>query len=128
MTTPIVQQPVKVNFTRADLNAAVSAALSKVTDACWTRAIYRAAGNLAAGQFVYDGHQVILRSASSSKLYHIDTREPMKCSCQAHTKGLVCWHITAARLIVRAAEHAAAAPIVRKSYEQIQREADELFA
>ncbi len=119
--------PQSINFTRTDLNAAVNAALAKVTDDRWTRAIYRAAANLAAGQFSYDGHMVILHSATSSKVYRIDTREPMQCSCKAHERGLLCWHITAARLLVRAAEHHAA-PRARKSYAELQAAVDELFS
>jgi hypothetical protein len=130
MANATVAQP--INFTREDLQVAVSAALAKVTDARWVRAIYRAAGNPAAGQFSYDGNQVILHSATSTKVYHIDTREPMRCSCQAHTKGLLCWHITAARLIVRAAEHHAAAPApqprIAPNFIDLQAAADELFA
>ncbi len=102
MANGIIAQ--SIDFTREDVAAAVADALAKVTDATWTRAIYRAASNLAAGQFLYDGHRVTLRSASSTRVYHIDVHEPMKCSCKAHERGLVCWHITAARLIVRAAE------------------------
>ncbi len=46
-------------------------------------------------------------------------------ACKAHERGLICWHITAARLIVRAAElHQArqalcpmcGAPIVGRQY------------
>ncbi len=93
-----------INFTRSDVNAAINAALSKVQAPHMIRAINRAAANLAAGQFSYDGHTVALRSASSARVYHIDTREPMRCSCKAHERGLVCWHVAGARLIVRAAE------------------------
>ncbi len=93
-----------VDFTRVDLDAAVNEALSKVSDAAWIRAIHRAAANLAAGQFAFTGEHVIIRSASSSRTYRISTREPMACSCKAHERGLRCWHIVAARLLVRAAE------------------------
>jgi hypothetical protein len=108
MATATVPQP--VNFTRTDLQAAITAALAKVTEDRWIRAIYRAAAHLAAGQFSYDGQQVILHSASSTKVYHITTNEPMTCTCKGHERGLICWHISAARLIVRAAEHHAAPP------------------
>ena len=93
-----------VDFTRVDLDAVITDALSKVPDDRWTKAIYRAAANLAAGMFSFDGEHVILRSASSSKAYRISTREPMACSCKAHERGLRCWHVVAARLLVRAAE------------------------
>lgn len=98
-----------INFTRADVNAAINAALGKVQSPTMIRAINRAAANLAAGQFAYDGHTVTLRSASSARVYRIDVREPMQCSCTAHARGLVCWHVVAARLLVRAAERHAAA-------------------
>ena len=118
MATTTLPQP--VNFTRTDLNAAINAALGKVTDDRWTRAIYRAAAHLAAGQFSFDGHQVILHAASSTRVYRIDTREPMHCSCKGHARGLVCWHITAARLIVRAAQHhAAPAPQPRPRFDDL---------
>jgi hypothetical protein len=97
-----------INFTRADVKAAINAALGKVQAPHMIRAINRAAANLAAGQFAYDGRQVTLRSASSTRVYRIDTREPMTCSCTAHERGLVCWHVVAARLLVRAAERHAA--------------------
>ncbi len=126
MTTSTL--PHAVQFTRDDLNAAASAAQRKVgTDKAWQGAIARALVNLARGQFSYDGQQVILHSASSKRVYHIDTREPMKCSCKAHERGLICWHISAARLIVRAAEHHAA-PRSRKSYAELQAAVDELFS
>ncbi len=41
MTTPTVAQPVQ--FTREDMQAAISAALEKVTDPAMIRAIHRAA-------------------------------------------------------------------------------------
>ena len=93
-----------VDFTRVDLDAAVNEALSKVTDERWTKAIYRAAANLAAGMFAFDGEHVVIRSASSSRTYRICVREPMQCSCKAHERGLRCWHVVGARLLVRAAE------------------------
>ncbi len=127
MTTTIVAQP--VNFTRDDLNAAASAAQRKVgNDNAWQGAIARALVNLATGQFSYDGHQVILHSATSDAHYTIDAREPMTCGCRGRARGYRCWHIVAARLIVRAAEGHAQQPAPRKSFEQIQAAADELFS
>ena len=74
MTTTTLPQP--VNFTRTDLQAAITAALAKVTEDRWIRAIYRAAAHLAAGQFSYDGQQVILHSASSKKVYPFGAENP----------------------------------------------------
>ena len=106
MTTTTIPQP--VNFDRADLNAAINAALASTTDARLIRAINRAATNLATGRFSYDGHQVILQSASSKRMYRISTTEPMQCTCEGRAHGQICWHIVAARLLVRAAERRAA--------------------
>ena len=118
MTTSSLPQP--VNFTRDDLNAATSAAQRKVgTDKAWQGAIARALVNLASGRFSYDGHQVILRSASSETVYHISTAEPMKCSCKGRAKGYRCWHVVAARLIVRAAERYQSQHEPRPSFDEI---------
>lgn len=94
-----------INFTRDNLNAAGNAALAKVgNDPKWTKIIYRALVHLAAGQFMYDGHVVTLKSATSDLVYRITVAEPMTCTCKGRSKGYVCWHVAAARLIVRAAE------------------------
>ena len=104
MAAPIV--PHAVQFTREDLNAAASAAQRKVgNDKAWQGAIARALVNLASGQFSFDGQQVLLHSASSDTIYRISTTEPMTCTCKGRGRGYKCWHIVAARLIVRAAEH-----------------------
>ncbi len=104
MAQAIVAQP--INFTRDDLNAAASAAQRKVgNDNAWQGAIARALVNLATGRFSYDGHQVILHSATTDARYTITALEPMKCSCKGRARGYRCWHVVGARLIVRAAEH-----------------------
>ena len=104
MTTATV--PHAVQFTRDDLNAAASAAQRKVgNDKARQGAIARALVNLSQGQFSYDGQQVLLHSASSDTVYRITAEEPMKCSCKGRARGYRCWHVVAARLIVRAAEH-----------------------
>lgn len=133
------------NFTRSDLDAAASYALDRVAnDPIWTRAIKRAMANLQAGQFSFDGTYVKIHSASREKSYVVDTREPMKCTCEGREKGLVCWHITAARLILRAAQINATQSVYYKGFlytadelaaaarhqspERLQAAVDELFA
>jgi len=103
MTAQIVAHAVQ--FTRHDVDTAAADALTKVTSPVWVRAINRAVDHLQHGQFSFDGHQVILHSATSDQVYRIVVEEPMVCTCKAHERGLVCWHVCAARLIVRAAEH-----------------------
>ncbi len=128
MAQATVPQP--VNFTRDDLNAAASAAQRKVgNDKAWQGAIARALVNLASGQFSYDGQQVILHSASSNTVYHISTAEPMKCTCKGRAKGYRCWHIVAARLIVRAAERYQAQQPARPAFTALTASTNaELFA
>ena len=96
--------PRSINFTRDDLNAAANAAQQQITDPNWRKAIDRALVNLGRGQFSFDGQQVILKSATSDAVYHISTKEPMHCTCKGRARGYKCWHIVAARLLVRAAE------------------------
>ncbi len=121
-----------VNFTRQDLSIVANRALAIVgTDASWCRAIERAVLHLATGRFSFDGHVAILHSASDETVYHIDVREPMKCSCRGRARGFRCWHIVGARLLVRAAEYHAeqAAFAVREArMARAQAAADALFA
>lgn len=98
-----------VNFDRQDLSAAAEAALRKVTDPRWTRAIERAMLHLSVGRFLFDGRYAVIHSATSEQLYKIDTEaRPLVCECQAAAKGLICWHIAGGLLLRRAAERHAA--------------------
>lgn len=116
----VAQTTTPINFTRQDLNVAANRALAIVgSDASWCRAIERAVLHLGTGRFVYDGHQVTLHSASTDDLYRIDTTEPMKCSCKGRARGYRCWHVVAARLIVRAAEHHAEQQTVGVTYKGV---------
>lgn len=138
-----------INFTRNDLTAAADAAKDKVNhDPRWVRVIDRAVDHLSTGQFIYDGHIVTLRSASRrERVYRIAVKEPMACTCEGRERGYTCWHIVAARLVVRAAEVNASKSVYYKGfwytpeqldaarqariaagYEEAQRLADEIFA
>lgn len=99
-----------VAFDRADLNIVANRALAAVgTDDRWCRAINKAVVQLATGRFMFDGHVVTIHSATTEQVYRIDCREPLRCSCKGRARGYVCYHVVAARLIMRAAElHAAA--------------------
>lgn len=112
---------IPTNFTRNDLNIVANRALAIVgSDKRWCDAINRAVLNLATGRFSYDGHVVMLHSSSSEGVYRIDVAEPMTCTCKGRARGYRCWHIVAARLIVRAAEYRAemeaAATAVARAY------------
>lgn len=100
----------------------------------WLNAINKAALYLAAEQWAFDGETLVIMSATTDDCRYLVTSKT--CQCKAFKRGIPCWHRAAARLLCKTAEVASitpstsghqAAPAPRKSFEQIQREADELF-
>lgn len=97
-----------VDFTKQDMNAAINAALSKVRDPRWTRAIERAALHLSTGRFLFDGTHAVLPSATTNQTYTVDSHT-LDCPCKATGP---CWHAAAALLLRRAAERHASQGVV----------------
>ena len=65
-------------------------------------ALNRAALNLEACTWQYDGEALVIESASTMfQRYHV---QHTSCDCKAGSKGRACWHLAALRLIQRAAE------------------------
>lgn len=117
-----------VEFTRQDMNAAINAALSKVRDPRWTRAIERAALHLSTGRFLFDGTFAVLPSATTNQTYTVDSHT-LDCPCKATGP---CWHAAAALLLRRAAErHASVLELPRRqprrAMAEIQAAADSLY-
>lgn len=86
--------------------SAVAAALRLARTACanddrWLAALNRAALNLEACAWAWDGEILVIHSATADKRYTVDTSG---CGCQASAHGHPCWHRAAYRLLVRAAE------------------------
>ena len=86
----------------------VRAALQEARRQCgqqlrWLNALNRAALNLEACPWQFDGETLVISSATSSTRYTVDA---CGCGCRAAAKGNPCWHRAARRLLVKAAEMA----------------------
>ena len=124
--------------------AAVGQALRDARRACahsirWTNALNRAALDLEACRWAFDGDALKIESASGSGAwYRVDAGG---CTCKAGQAGKPCKHRAAWRLLTRAAElrYTAAntngyqdAPLYpfedgRPSFDELQRAADALY-
>ncbi len=89
----------------------------------WINAINRAALNLEACPWMFDGEQLRIASATSSSRY---TCSPHTCECKAFAAGRPCWHRAAWRLLRKAAE-LVQAPRITPSMDELQRLVDELY-
>ena len=67
----------------------------------WINAINRAALNLEACSWAFDGEVLQIASATSNARYTVDRHG---CECKAGQAGRPCWHRAACRLLVKAAE------------------------
>ena len=95
----------------------------------WLNAVNRAALNLEALRWSFDGDTLRIESATNSGTFYTVTVE--QCPCKAGQKGEPCWHRAGCRLLVKAAEMAAPVPTVedsRPTMAELQAAADELFA
>ncbi len=90
----------------------------------WINAINRAALNLEAVAWAYDGDVLRIASASTNARY---TVTPEGCECRAGGAGKPCWHRAAWRLLRKAAEMVPAAPVVTMTDAKIQALVDELY-
>ena len=111
---------------RSTVAAALAAArLEAAKHQAWINAINRAALNLEACPWQFDGDILVIKSATSTARYTVDAQG---CPCHAGKAGKPCWHRAAHRLLVKAAELAAQpAPAPRLSFAELQAAADELF-
>ena len=104
----------------------------------WLNALNRAALNLEACAWAFDGETLIIHSATSGTRYHVTARS---CECAAFGAGRPCWHRAACRLLEKAAElaytagstngyqDAPAHPFAdeRPTFAELQRAADALY-
>ena len=68
----------------------------------WITAINRAALNLEACSWAFDGEILVIQSATDSRTrYHVDAHG---CACKAGRQARPCWHRAAHRLLVKASE------------------------
>lgn len=130
---------------RSTVAAALQAArVEAAQHAAWMNAINRAALNLEACPWQFDGEVLIIASATAGGTRY--TVDAQGCGCRAHAAGRPCWHRAARRLLIKAAEMAQPAAPVGVVYkgqyytaaqlersraarmERAQAAADELFA
>jgi len=90
----------------------------------WINAINRAALNLEATAWAFDGDVLRIASASTTARY---TVTPDGCECRAGGAGKPCWHRAAWRLLRKAAEMVPAARVVTMTDAEIQALVDELY-
>ncbi len=88
-------------------------------------AINRAALNLEACTWMFDGELLRITSANSTARY---TATAHTCECKAYAAGRPCWHRAAARLLVKASELVKPAAPVIPSDEELQALVDALYA
>ena len=110
---------------------AVGAALAQARIACanqprWLNAVNRAALNLEACRWQFDGDVLRIESASVPGTRH--TVDAHGCDCKAAQAGRPCWHRAARRLLVKAAEMTQRPAPVHKSFVELQTDVDALFA
>ncbi len=114
------------SINRRTVAAALAAARVEAAEHnAWINAINKAALNLEASPWAFDGE--ILRIASASRPANRYTVTPEGCECKAGAAGKPCWHRAAWRLLRKAAE---VVPPVKVVYteEELQALVDELYA
>ena len=90
----------------------------------WMNAINKAALELEATSWTFDGETLRIASRTSSARY---TATAATCECKAFEAGRPCWHRACARLLVKASEMVAPVRVMPTEAE-LQALVDELFA
>lgn len=118
---------VSQSVNRQSVAAALAAARTEAAHySAWINAINRAALNLEACRWQFDGEILVITSATSTARYTVDAQG---CGCKAHQAGRPCWHRAARRLLCKAAEMAAQpAQASGRSFAELQADVDALFA
>ena len=70
-------------------------------DPRWLNAVNRAALNLEACPWQFDGETLVIQSATSANRYRVTAEG---CECKAFAAGYPCWHRAARRLLIQADE------------------------
>ncbi len=113
------------SISRRNVAAALAAARAECAQyTAWLNAVNRAALNLEACPWQFDGETLRIGSASSSTRYTVTAEG---CECKADRDGRPCWHRAARRLLVKAAE-LAHRPAPAKTMAELQADVDALFA
>ncbi len=126
MVLPMANASVAQSINRQSVAAALHAARAECEQyKAWLNAVNRAALNLEACRWAFDGETLVIASATTQGTRYTVT--PEGCQCKAHQDGRPCWHRAARRLLIKAAEMAQR-PAPAKSMAEVQAAVDELFA
>ncbi len=112
---------------RQTVAAALAAARTEAAEhRLWITAINRAALNLEACPWAFDGETLRIASATTRGTRY--TVSPEGCECKAAQDGRPCWHRAAWRLLRKATEMLDPHPRVELSDAELQAIVDELYA
>lgn len=103
MTASVAQKPAGLNITRQHVGQALRAMrMSAQYDRSELNAVNRAALNLEACTWIYEGSTLVIESATKlGQRWHVQHNG---CTCQAGRRGIPCWHLAALRILQRASE------------------------
>ena len=114
------------SINRQTVAAALAAARTEAAEhRAWIAAINRAALNLEACPWAFDGDSLRIASATTKGTRY--TVSPEGCECKAAQDGRPCWHRAAWRLLRKAAE-LVRPPVVEITEAELQALVDELYA
>ena len=114
------------SINRQTVAAALAAARTEAAEhRLWITAINRAALNLEACPWAFDGETLRIASATTRGTRY--TVSPEGCECKAAQDGRPCWHRAAWRLLRKAAEMVRP-PVVEITEAELQALVDELYA
>ncbi len=114
------------SINRQTVAAALAAARTEAAEhRLWITAINRAALNLEACPWAFDGETLRIASATTRGTRY--TVSPEGCECKAAQDGRPCWHRAAWRLLRKAAE-LVMPPVVEITEAELQALVDELYA
>ena len=115
------------SINRQTVAAALAAARTEAQEhRLWITAINRAALNLEACPWAFDGETLRIASATTRGTRYTVTLDG--CECKAAQDGRPCWHRAAWRLLRKAAELVKPAAPVIPSDEELQALVDALYA
>ena len=114
------------SISRQTVAAALAAARTEAAEhRLWITAINRAALNLEACPWAFDGETLRIASATTKGTRY--TVSPEGCECKAAQDGRPCWHRAAWRLLRKASE-LVRPPVIEITEAELQALVDELYA
>ena len=99
----MAEASIEVYVNRESMGRALALARQECAEQkSWLNAVNRAALNLEACQWQFDGHTLLVKSATEPNVHYTVTADG--CECKAFEAGRACWHRAARRLLIKAAQ------------------------